>query len=147
MAVSLLDTGETPFLPPYLSKLPGGEWSAPPPFFLLVLYTFKIQITEIRSLKVTQITEVTEIRDIELHNRSKFRPFSIRGDAAGCPCLDSAQSRICVCVYTCVCMCRYVCAGGSFDLPKETVDWIKRSKNLFYAWHFCELFTTLRIRD
>ena len=48
MAVSLLDTGETPFLPPYLSKLPGGEWSAPPPF-LLVLYTFKIQIRSLRS--------------------------------------------------------------------------------------------------
>ena len=51
MAVSLLDTGETPFLPPFLSKLPGG---------------------------------------------------------------------------------------GSADLSKETVEWIKRSKNLFYAWHFYE---------
>ena len=27
MAVSLLDTGEVPVLPPWLSKLPGGAWS------------------------------------------------------------------------------------------------------------------------
>ena len=51
MAVSLLDTGETPVLPPFLSKLPGG---------------------------------------------------------------------------------------GSVDLSKAIVDWIKGSGNLFYAWHFYE---------
>ena len=28
--------------------------------------------------------------------------------------------------------------GGSVDLPKATVEWIKQSKNLFYAWHFYE---------
>ena len=72
-----------------------------------------------------------------------------------CVCVCArARARVCVCVCARVCVCVRVslslslslcvcglvptnAVGGSFDLSTETVDWIKRSKNLFYAWHFC----------